>query len=241
MATRNPVRPLNQTAASHRANAKAEADRKKASKAAARAAREAAKAPTPEQQAVLDAAAAEVVRTQAALADAARVQRAKQDAANAVSTHFVDFVALGMLESPPEHADLLTGEGLEAFNSYLLEQGVNPDGTPNTAKAGTDKPVYTGPMLALRARAKAGAYVKMANGNPSCADALATALGGLTREQVVTVLIAAMGLGHNPYSHLNPGQQSMNLRNKARGQFKAGTLTLAQVEAAIERAARHPE
>ena len=43
-----------------------------------------------------------------------------------------------------------------------------------------------------------------------------------------------MKLHGNPYAHLNPGQQSMNLRNKARAQLKAGLLKLADVEAALK-------
>lgn len=86
---------------------------------------------------------------------------------------------------------------------------------------------YHGPMLTLRTAAKT--YTKGKNGNPHCNDELAIALDGLTREQVVTVLIAAMKLDGNPYLHLNPGQQSMNLRNKARGQLKNGFIKLADI------------
>ncbi len=90
---------------------------------------------------------------------------------------------------------------------------------------------YCGPMLALRAAAKG--YVKGKNGNPHCGDDLATLLDGLTRDQVVGVLIIAMKLPGNPYPHLNPGQQSMNLRNKARGQLKNGLLKSDDIQGAI--------
>ena len=92
------------------------------------------------------------------------------------------------------------------------------------------KHAYTGPMLILRDAAKH--YTKGANGNPHCNDQMAQILDGLNREQVVTLLIKAMKLEGNPYLHLNPGQQSMNLRNKARGQIKNGLLQFADIIAA---------
>jgi hypothetical protein len=90
---------------------------------------------------------------------------------------------------------------------------------------------YAGPMLALRAAAKS--YTRPANGNPCCGDGLAEACGAYTREVVVKGLIAALNLPGNPYLHLNPGQQSMNLRNKTRQALKAGTVTLEQIESAL--------
>lgn len=91
---------------------------------------------------------------------------------------------------------------------------------------------YFGPMSVLRDAAKH--YVTGKNGNPHCNDAMAQLLDGLERPEVVTVLIAAMKLDGNPYTHLNPGQQSMNLRNKARGQMKAGLLKPEDIQAAIK-------
>jgi hypothetical protein len=232
MATRGTPRPPKTDAASVRANSAADKARKAKSKAALRASTQAPAPSTRPEPLAVDPAV-----------EAKRLERVKQDAVNALQAHWVDFCAIGALERAPESPDTLTGEGLAAWESYLREQGLNPDGTPNTGKAGTEKPVYIGPMLALRERSKAGAYVRMPNGNPSCADWLATALGALNREQVVQVLIIAMKLPGNPYTHLNPGQQSMNLRNKARGLVKNGLLTQAEVEvvAAVERASRHPE
>lgn len=96
---------------------------------------------------------------------------------------------------------------------------------------GLPKAKYSGPMLALRAAAKS--YTKPANGNPCCGDRLAEACGAYTREIVVKGLIAALNLPGNPYLHLNAGQQSMNLRNKTRQALKAGTVTLEQIESAL--------
>lgn len=114
--------------------------------------------------------------------------------------------------------------------------GVDPD--TYVAEQLTDAPKitgYVGPMLALRTAVKK--YVKAENGQPCNGDELALACGRYSREAVVAGLIAAMGLGANPYPHLNPGQQSMNLRNKARAQVKSGQLQMAAVEAALARAA----
>lgn len=109
----------------------------------------------------------------------------------------------------------------EAADAYVAE---SLDPKPEAKHA------YTGPMLILRDAAKH--YTKGANGNPHCNDQMAQILDGLNREQVVTLLIKAMKLEGNPYLHLNPGQQSMNLRNKARGQIKNGLLTFTEIDAA---------
>lgn len=110
--------------------------------------------------------------------------------------------------------------------TYIAEQLAGVDATKES------KAKYVGPMLALRDAAKH--YVTGKNGNPHNNDALAQALDGLTREQVVTALIRAMKLESNPYTHLNPGQQSMNLRNKARGQIKNGFVSIEDIKAAAK-------
>lgn len=114
--------------------------------------------------------------------------------------------------------------------------GVDPEAYIAEQLGGV-KPVkdnaYTGPMLILRDAAKT--YVTGKNGNPHCNDDLAQILDGLERAQVVEVLIDAMRLGMNPYIHLNPGQQSMNLRNKARGQLKNGLIKAEDITAAIKK------
>jgi hypothetical protein len=149
--------------------------------------------------------------------DAQFAARQAEYATNALAALRVDFLAL-----MPED---------QTWEQFVAAQGFNPDGTPNTGLPGTAKPRYNGPMLALR-RAAVN-YVKPANGNPCNGDELATLLGELPRERVVRVLLGALGLTHNPYVHLNPGQQSMNLRNKARHAVKDGLITLAVVRGAI--------
>lgn len=97
--------------------------------------------------------------------------------------------------------------------------------------ADTPRTGYIGPMLVLRTAAKN--YVKAANGQPCCGDDLAQVCGAYTREQTVTALLQVFGFGANPYGHLNPGQQSMNLRNKARTALKNGSVTLDQIRQAL--------
>jgi hypothetical protein len=122
-----------------------------------------------------------------------------------------------------------------SFEAACESMGISPvTGQPVDAKP--NKHVYTGPMLALRERSKAGAYVKGANGNPHCNDAIAQAFAALTREQVVAACLQLLDLSYNPYTSLNPGQQSMNLRNKLRHQYKNGMVSasrLAQVVASF--------
>lgn len=95
-----------------------------------------------------------------------------------------------------------------------------------------DTPKYTGSMTVLRDASKA--YQMGENGNPHCGDGLAAVLATLGAQDVIDVLLVALGLDANPYLHLNVGQQSMNLRNKARGAIKRGALTIATVVATLE-------
>lgn len=97
------------------------------------------------------------------------------------------------------------------------------------------KTKYNGPMLALKTARKA--YVKAANGIQCNGDDLAIMCGQYPRETVVKGLIQALGLPGNPYPSLNPGQQSMNLRNKARHALKAGLVTSAHVALCLKAAA----
>lgn len=93
---------------------------------------------------------------------------------------------------------------------------------------------YQGPMRSLRDRLKAGAYTKMANGQPANGDEVAQALGSLEPVEVIKACMVAMDLPANPYAHLNVGQQSMNLRNKMRGQLKRGEIGMGVVREAVE-------
>lgn len=88
---------------------------------------------------------------------------------------------------------------------------------------------YVGSMLSLADRVKQGAYVKGVNGQLRSNDELAVALESCPAENVIKLAIEALGLSQNPYTALNVGQQSMNLRNKMRGAIKAGTLTVERV------------
>ena len=83
------------------------------------------------------------------------------------------------------------------------------------AETGTKE--STESMRALATRVKDGTYVKGKNGQLRASDHLALALESVAVEKMVAFLIKVLGLGSNPYEHLNYGQQSMNLRNRLRG------------------------
>lgn len=151
--------------------------------------------------------------------------RRAADAANALQMAKVDAEATGVTLE-----EMLAEMGIDA-NGFPL---VDPD-APRSAKERVVTESH--PMYALVVARKH--YTKAANGNQCNNDQLARALGGLNPPQVIEVLMAAMKYESNPYHHLNIGQQSMNLRNKARGMFKNGTLSFADVVAAVERASRH--
>ena len=93
---------------------------------------------------------------------------------------------------------------------------------------------YQGSMIRLRERMAEGAYQKAVNGQPCCGDRVATLLGSLQPAQVIRACIVAMALPANPYSHLNVGQQSMNLRNKLRGCFKREEFGFGVLVEAVE-------
>lgn len=120
---------------------------------------------------------------------------------------------------------------IQALRVDAAALGCDPEEYIAEQLADTPKTGYTGPMLALRTAVKN--YVKAANGQPCCGDDLAQVCGAYTREQTVTALLQVFGFGANPYGHLNPGQQSMNLRNKARTALKNGSVTLDQIRQAL--------
>lgn len=92
---------------------------------------------------------------------------------------------------------------------------------------------YTGSMLSLADRVKQGVYVKGATGQLRSNDELAQALDTVTPTGVIQLAKHVLALEANPYSHLNVGQQSMNLRNKMRGAITKKVLTIEQVKATI--------
>lgn len=92
---------------------------------------------------------------------------------------------------------------------------------------------YTGEMLSLADRVKQGAYVKGTTGQLRSTDALAEALDAVPVMNVIQLAKIVLNLDENPYSHLNTGQQSMNLRNKMRGAITKGTLTIDRIKEVI--------
>lgn len=207
--TRQPVKALNQSSTEVAAAAAADRARKQASREAAKQAREAAK-PAREAAKPVERPATPQVDEQAVQA------RREQDAANALATAVADAEATGV-----------------TLEQMLADMGIDDQGRPLQ----TDKQRYDGPMLALVAARKS--YVKAANGILCNGDQLAVICGAHSRDETVKALgrlLFAKGLttAVNPYLSLNPGQQSMNLRNKARHALKAGTVTMADVQAAYE-------
>ncbi len=93
---------------------------------------------------------------------------------------------------------------------------------------------YTGEMLSLADRVKQGAYVKGTTGQLRSTDALAEALDAVPVMNVIRLAKIVLNLDENPYSHLNTGQQSMNLRNKMRGAITKGILTIERIKEVIE-------
>jgi len=120
---------------------------------------------------------------------------------------------------------------LAALRVDAAALGVDPDAYIAEQLTPVATSGYTGPMLALRRAAKN--YVKATNGQPCCGDELAQVCGAHSREEVVAALLQVLGFGSNPYTHLNAGQQSMNLRNKARAAIKNGTIQIADVRTAL--------
>lgn len=207
--TRQPVKALNQSSTEVAAAAAADKARKAASRAALKAAKQAeAKA----------AEAAEVVveqpQVQPVEDDAAIQARHDQDAANALQTAIADAATLGV-----------------PLEQMLADMGIDDQGRPLQ----TDKQRYDGSMLALVSARKS--YVKAGNGILCNGDQLAVICGTHSRDETVKALgtlLFSKGLtaAVNPYLSLNPGQQSMNLRNKARHALKAGTISYDDVKAA---------
>lgn len=194
-----------------------------------------------------DAKRAATLATKKAKADAeAALQAATRDAvaAEQAAKRDVNAEHAAYLKTMREDYEAGFEEGQArdlTFEQFLADNGVNPDGS---AKAADDKApreqTYFGPMLALKTARLT--YVKAANGIQCNGDQLALVCGKHDRATVVTGLIVALndakiidGL-KNPYLHLNPGQQSMNLRNKARHALNIGTITMTAIESALNAA-----
>lgn len=93
---------------------------------------------------------------------------------------------------------------------------------------------YHGSMLALADRVKQGVYVKGATGQLRSTNELANLLDAVPVTNVIQLAKIVLELPENPYTNLNSGQQSMNLRNRMRGAIKKGTLTLDTIRECIE-------
>ncbi len=204
--TRAPVRALNHDAHTVAAAAKAEKERKAASKAALRAAAKA------QNEATYNG------KDEVTPAHDAHVNTWHE--ARVADRHAAE--ALAYRTTLEEDARSLGHDTPEAVAAYVAEQLAPP--------ADEGKQGYCGPMVALKTARLS--YVKAANGIACNGDRLATICGAHKREDTVAALILAMALEGNPYLHLNPGQQSMNLRNKARHAIANGMLSFEAIERA---------
>jgi len=215
--TRNPARAPSFTKAQLAQGIKADDESRKAKAAAKRAAKAAAKEA---EDALIRAAADLAVAEKQAKRDLAAEQEAYLAALR------VDAEALG-----------LTGDAIDAYVAEQQQTAPDEDPAAPTVKK-TRERTYFGPMLALVEASKT--YVKAKNGILCNGDVLAMTCGAYPREVVVAGLTTLCnevfpGFG-TPYSHLNPGQQSMNLRNKTRHAYKEGMTSLAAIEAALQSA-----
>lgn len=164
-------------------------------------------------QAVLVAAQVEQIQD-----DAARVAAAQQAAKEAA-----ELEAWTEAMRVDWSAESAAGAFVGTFEDYLAKQRVAPQGQR-----------YTGRMIALvSARVH---YVKGANGNQHSGDWIGVAFSAMPRELVVQTCLKILKLDYNPYTHLNPGQQSMNLRNKVRGAAQRGEITVDAIKAEIANA-----
>jgi hypothetical protein len=171
-----------------------------------------------------DAIAAESKRQAAAKRASRKALRESTRSDVAPKSHSAPVAPVG----PRDHGEdnLAAARAEAAATGMTFEEACESMGiSPETGNVPEVKTGYTGPMLILREKAKN--YVRGIH----CGDDLASILDGLTREQVITTLIRAMKLEGNPYLALNPGQQSMNLRNKARGQLKNGFIKTSDIAA----------
>jgi len=137
-----------------------------------------------------------------------------QDRANALETARVDAEALGV-----------------AFEQQCAEMGIDPKtGAPVVVEHG----LSPGAISMLPLRAAALHYVRGVH----CADDIGMAFDVCTAAQTIAIvgkILVEHGVleVRNPYLHLNPGQQSMNLRNKLRGAIKNGFVKIGEVQDAI--------
>lgn len=134
MATRQPVKPVNKSAAQIKADSDADKARKAASRKALRDAKKAAQAV----QAAPVGEAPQAAPATPAPDDSERAARAQEEAQAALRTMRVDYDA-----TYADSADAPT------FEAFLADQGYNPDGTPAVPTASGNKSKYTGPLLAF--------------------------------------------------------------------------------------------
>lgn len=174
------------------------------------------KAKTP--KAEITQAAAEVPQSAVPEVDTSKLQKLAEKAANAQAKQDAKIAREAAKAEKQTAAALAKSERLAKIAANKAAREAQPK------------------MGALAKKIKAGVYVKSMTGQLRSTDPLATALDAVPPTNVIGLALAALQLEANPYSHLNVGQQSMNLRNKLRGAIKAGKVT---IEAIIEYRDKH--
>jgi hypothetical protein len=159
-----------------------------------------------------------------------RQEIAAEKAAAKIAAKAAKLEAAAALKAEKEAAKLAkvtaTKEDREAAKAERAArlEALDPNGTRK----------YLGSMLALADRVKQGVYVKGVTGQLRSNDELAQVLDGVTPNGVIQTAKAVLELEVNPYTHLNVGQQSMNLRNKMRGALRKGGLTIETIREYVE-------
>lgn len=148
-------------------------------------------------------------------------QKARDDAAKAEKQAARD--------AKKAEADKLKAEKQAARNAAKAEREAR------LAALAAEGKNYTGSMLALADRVKQGVYVKGSTGQLRSNDELAQALDGVSPTDVIRIGLDVLKLEENPYTALNVGQQSMNLRNRMRGAIKKETLKIDDIKDYIKR------
>lgn len=163
----------------------------------------------PTAQEVAEAKAKEKIAAKQAKLDAAAKAKADKEAANAAKAkEKEEKVAKAKADKEAKAAE--TAEQKAAAKKLRDEQKA----------AGVVPETGDGMSGALREKVALGLYVKGKNGQLRTSDPIALALETVQVKDMVPLLMETMGIGENPYPHLNQGQQSMNLRNRLRGAIR---------------------
>ena len=158
-------------------------------------------------------------------AQAAARKEAKESAALAKAEAKAEKDAARLAKSESLAADKMTKAAARAERSEALKA----QREARAAELAESGATYAGSMLALRDAKKT--YVRSATGQLRSTDPIAEVLDAVPSVNVVKLAMIALELPENPYSRLNVGQQSMNLRNKLRFAVRTAKITIDRIAA----------